>query len=43
MGANLSRRHCIKDGVFIDPPYNTGHDFIYNDAFLEGGVASAVT
>jgi adenine-specific DNA-methyltransferase len=25
--------HCIKDEVLIDPPYNTGHDFIYNDHF----------
>ena len=24
---------CIKDGVFIDPPYNTGNDFIYADDF----------
>lgn len=24
---------CIKDSVFIDPPYNTGHDFVYNDTF----------
>ena len=24
---------CIKDSVFIDPPYNTGHDFVYNDSF----------
>ena len=24
---------CIKDSVFIDPPYNTGNDFVYNDEF----------
>ena len=24
---------CIKDSVFIDPPYNTGSDFIYQDDF----------
>ena len=24
---------CIKDSVFIDPPYNTGNDFIYADDF----------
>ncbi|MFG0254840.1 MAG: site-specific DNA-methyltransferase [Rhodopirellula sp. JB053] len=21
--------------IYIDPPYNTGHDFVYNDSFLE--------
>lgn len=27
---------CIKDSVFIDPPYNTGNDsFIYPDKFSE--------
>ena len=26
---------CIKDGVFIDPPYNTGNDFIYEDDFSQ--------
>lgn len=26
---------CIKDSVFIDPPYNTGNDFVYNDDFAE--------
>lgn len=26
-------RACIKDYVFIDPPYNTGNDFVYNDEF----------
>ena len=25
---------CIKDYVFIDPPYNTGNDFIYADDFM---------
>lgn len=25
---------CIKDRVFIDPPYNTGNDFIYADDFM---------
>ena len=25
---------CIKDSVFIDPPYNTGNDFIYADDFM---------
>jgi adenine-specific DNA-methyltransferase len=24
---------CIKDSVFIDPPYNTGNDFIYRDDY----------
>lgn len=24
---------CIKDIVFIDPPYNTGNDFVYNDDY----------
>ena len=22
--------------IFIDPPYNTGNDFVYNDSFVEG-------
>lgn len=26
-------QNCIKIGVFIDPPYNTGHDFVYEDDF----------
>jgi hypothetical protein len=26
---------CIKDGVFIDPPYNTGNDFVYADYFAD--------
>ena len=26
--------HCIKDKVLIDPPYNTGHDFIYPDSYV---------
>jgi adenine-specific DNA-methyltransferase len=25
--------HCIKDGMNIDPPYNTGNDFIYKDNY----------
>ena len=38
MFSGLSRhishyRLCIKDGRKIDPPYNTGNDFIYNDDF----------
>lgn len=28
---------CIKDSVFIDPPYNTGNDFIYRDDFTVSG------
>jgi adenine-specific DNA-methyltransferase len=34
-GASPDTRHCIKDGAFIDPPYNTGHDFVYEDDFAE--------
>ncbi len=26
---------CIKDYVFIDPPYNTGSDFVYEDDFAQ--------
>lgn len=26
---------CIKDGTPIDPPYNTGNDFIYEDDFSQ--------
>ena len=26
---------CIKVGVLIDPPYNTGNDFVYEDDFSE--------
>ncbi len=26
---------CIKDSVFIDPPYNTGSDFVYEDDFAQ--------
>jgi adenine-specific DNA-methyltransferase len=26
---------CIKDGIFIDPPYNTGGDFVYPDDFSD--------
>jgi adenine-specific DNA-methyltransferase len=32
-GARATLRYCIKDGVFIDPPYNTGNDFVYRDNF----------
>lgn len=28
-------RACIKDYVFIDPPYNTGNDFVYADDFAD--------
>lgn len=28
-------RACIKDYVFIDPPYNTGNDFVYEDDFAQ--------
>lgn len=28
-------RACIKDYVFIDPPYNTGNDFVYPDDFSD--------
>lgn len=31
--AKAAAWHCIKDGSFIDPPYNTGNDFVYNDFF----------
>ena len=27
--------HCINYVVGLDPPYNTGNDFIYNDDFAE--------
>ena len=26
---------CIKDGMNIDPPYNTGGDFVYPDDFSD--------
>jgi adenine-specific DNA-methyltransferase len=26
---------CIKDGLYIDPPYNTGSDFVYADDFAD--------
>ncbi len=26
--------HCKIKMIYIDPPYNTGHDFIYNDNFV---------
>lgn len=31
--AGTAYLHCIKDGTNIDPPYNTGNDFIYKDDF----------
>ena len=31
--ARISYLHCIKDGMNIDPPYNTGKDFVYKDDF----------
>ena len=30
---NLGFQNCIKDGKNIDPPYNTGGDFVYPDDF----------
>jgi adenine-specific DNA-methyltransferase len=30
---NLGFQNCIKDGKNIDPPYNTGKDFVYRDDF----------
>lgn len=27
--------HCIKDSKNIDPPYNTGNDFVYEDDFAQ--------
>jgi adenine-specific DNA-methyltransferase len=33
--ARAAVRFCIKDGVLIDPPYNTGNDFIYPDNYSE--------
>ena len=32
---NLGFQNCIKDGKNIDPPYNTGNDFIYRDNFTQ--------
>ena len=32
---NLGFQNCIKDGKNIDPPYNTGNDFIYKDKFVQ--------
>jgi adenine-specific DNA-methyltransferase len=31
--ARTAYLHCIKLGTNIDPPYNTGNDFIYKDNF----------
>jgi hypothetical protein len=31
--AETAAPDCIKDGLFIDPPYNTGNDFVYRDNF----------
>lgn len=31
--AGAAYLHCIKDGTNIDPPYNTGNDFVYEDDF----------
>jgi len=33
--AGAAYLHCIKDGTNIDPPYNTGNDFIYRDDFKQ--------
>lgn len=33
--ARTAYLHCIKLGTNIDPPYNTGNDFIYNDDFKD--------
>lgn len=32
---NSAFPHCIKDGVKIEPPYNTGGDFVYKDDFRD--------
>lgn len=32
---NLGFQNCIKDGKNIDPPYNTGNDFVYEDDFAQ--------
>jgi adenine-specific DNA-methyltransferase len=34
-GTEAAVWNCIKYGIFIDPPYNTGSDFIYPDNFVE--------
>ena len=36
--AGTAYLHCIKDGTNIDPPYNTGKDFIYEEDFKENTV-----
>ena len=33
--ARIAACDCIKDGSFIDPPYNTGNDFVYADDFAD--------
>jgi len=33
--AGAAYLHCIKDGTNIDPPYNTGSDFVYEDDFAQ--------
>lgn len=39
-----ARQNCIKDGIDINPPYNTGNDFVYrdNDATNERAFAESV-
>ena len=32
---NLGFQNCIKDGKNIDPPYNTGKDFVYKDNYRD--------
>lgn len=32
---NLGFQNCIKDGKKIDPPYNTGNDFVYKDDYKD--------
>ena len=41
-GDNLDVLKCLKETylgkvkmIYIDPPYNTGNDFVYNDNFAE--------
>lgn len=33
--ARTAYLHCIKLGTNIDPPYNTGNDFVYEDDFAQ--------
>ena len=44
-GDNLDVLKCLKETylhkvkmIYIDPPYNTGNDFVYNDDFAQGKV-----